>query len=325
MDPLTSASQAFGQDFTPESQTIFSPSAFRNAQTISDRALRTRQALKTMTGMMETESRIRDEILRGQERQTAASRLMREQELIDAQPAMRSEIESIDPLDDNAEEKLAQMEGFVTSVQDRRKLGALRITAANMRKEKAELFDRLQVLGDRGQADARFARALDAARNGDYLAFRREAVDLPSLNEVTSRIAESNRRAESARKLEEDSRKTLASLGISSPNENLLRDAIRKEIDPFKASGINPDKFLENPHAAYSEYIASRPAEERNTSVPRALESIVRRYEQGREALAAVRDGMRRRSESAAYGGSGSRSPAVLPPSSFLPGGPSAP
>lgn len=325
MTPIEAASQAFGQDFVPESQTIFSPSAFRNAQTISDRALRTRQALKTMTGMMETESRIRDEILRSQERQTAASRLMQEQELIDAQPALRAEIDSIDPLDDNAEEKLAQMEGFVTSVQDRRKLGALRITAANMRKEKAELFDRLQVLGDRGQAEARFARALDAARNGDYLAFRREAVDLPSLNEVTSRIAESNRRAESARKLEEDSRKTLASFGIPSPNENLLRDAIRKEIEPFKSSGVNPDKFLTDPRAAYSEYIASRAPEDRDTSVPRALESIVRRYEQGREALATVREGMRRRAESAAFGGSGSRSPAVLPPSSFLPGGPSAP
>lgn len=324
MDAIPSASQAFGQEFTPESQTIFSPSAFRNAQTISDRAMRTRQALRTMTGMMETESKIRDEILRGQERQTTASRLMRDQELIDAQPALRSEIDSIDPLDDNAEEKFAQLEGFVSSVQDRRKLGALRITAATMRKEKSELWDRLQVLGDRGQADARYARAMDAARNGDTLAFRKEAADLPSLNEVSYRMAESGRRAESARKVEEDALKTLSELGVKQPNEAELKRSIRDAIAPFKVRGIDTEKFLENPQAAYSEFIAARSPEERDTSVPRALDDIVRRYEKGMQAIGTVRAGMRRRSEAMAFG-SGSSSPAVLSPTSFLPRSSAAP
>lgn len=319
MSILDAASQVFGQNLVPESQTVFSPTAFRNAQTIADRALRTRQALKSMTGLMEAESKIRDAVLGAQEREVRSSRLLQEQELNAAQPALRAEIDAIDPLDDDAEERLALMEGMVTSLQDRRKLGALRIAAGTMRREKTELFDRLQTLGDRGQAEARYARALEAARNGDPMAFRREALDLPPLNEVTSRAAEERRKTESARKLEEESQRTLSQLGVAKPDEAALRDAIRSSIAPFKDRGIDPEKFLANPRAAYAAFIAGRTPEDRDTITPRAIEDIVRRYEQGKEAIDAVRSGMRRRAEAAAFGGSAGRSPTVLSPSAFLP------
>lgn len=261
MTPIGSAAfSALGSEALPSFRTVFTPAAFASSQNVIDRALRGRQALATAQRLSEAESQFRRTAMDEQVASSAARKLAQEEELFAMQPMVRQELAGIDITDDNAFERLTELESSVTSPADQRRLRSMRAGASAIAREKSTLLDRLQVLQDPQEAEAIYGTAVQAAKEGDPMAFRRAALSVPTYNQASSMIAEESRIRAEARQAQlksrqevEDATMTLKKYGRSTSKDIVA--SLKDSLAPVLASPVfanldksliesNPDKFI---------------------------------------------------------------------------------
>lgn len=360
---------AFGRPGELPPMQIFTPQAFRGAQTVADRAQRTRLAVQSSMDYLDREARIRDFMLKGQQQEVASQRLSYEQaampeqfaleqqkrqlefsgiplaaaeqqiamegipgrlaeqrfaaqtapqeqalkladltrreEIQAFQPALRMQLATIDPLDDDAEEKLAALEGYAVSPADKSRLMALRLAAQAASGEKRELLDRLRVLGDPEAAAQKYNEALRTARTtGDPMAFRKTALSLPEFNEAQAERMQKFRQAEQERQQVQEAMQTLRGIKLPELSDKGITSRFMESLAPMKGiPGFKADLFMRDPQAAIALVAAEQAKIPANsvdkTKVPeqlyRSLQQLGNDLQKARQALGVLQTAERKR------------------------------
>jgi hypothetical protein len=135
------ASDFVGPAALPRPRSVFTPAAYAQASSIADRARLASQNLQKSLEFADSESKMRDFILKGQEQDSTAAKLYYEAETRAMQPALKQELNDIDPLDDDALDKIASIEQSVTSPETRRSLASKRYAANAMLRDQKNLVE----------------------------------------------------------------------------------------------------------------------------------------------------------------------------------------
>ena len=246
------ASDFVGESTIPRPRSVFTPAAYANATSIADRARLAMRNLGTSLKLADAESKTRQYILDGQMQDSKAAELAREAELQAMQPALLQDLGKIDPADDDAYDKLTELEGYVTSPQIRRKASSLRAAAGIIRRDKVGLIEQMQQ-GGYGQQD--IEQMLEGAdqqfRSGDHLAFTKAATGLKTWNQRSAEDAAAMRPMKAA---EEDFKRAQENLRTETLTDDSEKakssiratlDAVKKKIPTF-----DTEAFLADPDAA---------------------------------------------------------------------------
>lgn len=268
------ASDFVGPSALPRPRTVFTPAAFAQATSIADRARLASSNLKQSLSLADSESKMRDYILKGQEQDEQSAKLYQDAQLRAMQPALKQELGDIDPADDDAFDKLTDMEQYTLSPDLRRRVSSLKSSAGIVRREKLSLIDSLKQAGaDLPTIESKLKEADATFKNGDSLAYSKASVGLRSYNETEAmkRLAQRPRyEAETAHK---EAVKGLSEMGLGTdPAKAEMSLKTKLKAMAPKLKWLNPDKFMEDPDLALLE----APPEESSGMAVDTLKSLGR-------------------------------------------------
>lgn len=280
------ASDFVGAATLPRPRSIFTPAAFDQATSIADRARLASSNLTRSLKLAESESKMRDFVLKGMEQDSDAAKLYQDAELRAMQPALQQTLTEIDPADDDAFDKLTDIEQFALSPDLRRRVGSLKSASGVIRREKMGLIQRMQQGGyDLDSIEQTLKDATDKFRGGDPLAIQKASTGLRTYNEAESARRTSQWPQANIDRSYQAATTELAKQGLpSDPAQAEAKIRARLEEIKKRAKWVNPEKFLQDPEMA----LLDTPVGESNKAVIDALKNAARDLQTVKSAGTAI-------------------------------------
>ena len=249
------ASDFLGDSVIPRPRTVFTPAAFAESTSIAERARLAQRNLRTSLAFAESESKMRDYILKGQEQDMRAQQLKSQADMFAMQPALRQDLTDLDPTDDDALDRLNEIEPMLTSPQDQRRARIMRSVASNVRRQMSGLLQDMQGILPPEQALQMSRSAMEAYRNGDPDAFDKVRLQLPTYNQAEAERTHLRREAEEPERLVENDFRTAREALVAAggvPDATKTAADLKTTLSEIKKTlpDLDPDKFLEDPDAS---------------------------------------------------------------------------